>query len=102
MIVLRLDLISDIYMYQFIERGTRDSVSCKCERHGEANNKYMKDYDPGEESNNIMYLDVNNPCGWTMSQPSLTEELKWVDNEELDLKKYHQNGDKGLMMEVDV
>ena len=46
----------------------------------------MKDYDPGKESNNIMYLDVNNHYRWAMSQPLLSGKLKWVDSEELDLK----------------
>ena len=47
----------------------------------------MKDCDPGKESNNIMYLDINNRYCWAMSQPLLTGEFKWVDSEELDLKE---------------
>ena len=36
-------------------------------RYGEANNKYMKDYDPTKPSKLISYLDMNNLYGWAMS-----------------------------------
>ena len=99
---LRSGFKSVIYMYQFNERGARAGVSWKGKRYAEAKSKYMKDYDMGSESNKIMCLDVNNFYGWAMSQPLVTGEFKWVDSEELDLKKSHQNGDWGLMMEVDL
>ena len=33
-------------MYLFIEKGLRGGISCIAKRCSEANNKYMKNYDP--------------------------------------------------------
>ena len=55
-----LDLISDIDMHLFIEKGMRGGLSYIAKRHSEANNKYMKCYDSSKESICITYLDANN------------------------------------------
>ena len=39
------DLISDIDMHLFIEKGMRGGISYIAKRHSRANNKYMKCYD---------------------------------------------------------
>ena len=57
---INLDLISDIDMQLFIEKGLRGGISYIAHRHGKANNKYMQNYNPQEESSYLMYLDANN------------------------------------------
>ena len=42
---IELDLISDIDMYQFIEKGMEGGVNHIAQRHSTANNRYMKSYD---------------------------------------------------------
>ena len=42
---INLEVISDIDMQLFIEKGMRGGISYIAHRHGKANNKYMKDYD---------------------------------------------------------
>ena len=37
----------------------RGGISFIAHRHAEANNQYMKNYDPHKESSYIMYLDAN-------------------------------------------
>ena len=63
-----MDLISDVDMQLFIEKGMRGGISYIAYRHAQANNKYTKNYDPEAESSYIMYLDANNLCDWAMSQ----------------------------------
>ena len=60
---IKLDLISDVDMHLFIEKGMRGGISYIAKRHSEANNKYMKCYEQYKENKWIMYLDANNLYG---------------------------------------
>ena len=42
---VKLEKISDIDQYLFIEKGTRGGISYIAKRYAQANNKYMRDYD---------------------------------------------------------
>ena len=59
---IEFDLILDIDMYLFIEKGMRGGISYFAERHSKANNKYMC-YDSSEENKYITYRDANNLYG---------------------------------------
>ena len=63
-----LELISDIDMHFFIEKGIRGGISYIATRHSKTNNKYMECHDDSKESKYITYLDANNLNGWVMSQ----------------------------------
>ena len=52
----KLEKISDIEMHLFIEKGLRGGISYIAKRYSEANNKYMKDYDPKKPSKFFTYL----------------------------------------------
>ena len=102
---IKLELMTDIDMFQFIEKGMRGGVSYIANRYGKANNKYMKEYDEKAPSKYIMYLDANNLYGWAMSQYLPTGNFKWMSNKEIkqiDLGKYKADGKKGLILEVDL
>ena len=59
----KLEKISDIDKYLFIEKGLRGGTSYIAKRYTKANNKYMNDYDPKKQSKFIWYLDMNNLYG---------------------------------------
>ena len=102
---IKLELMTDIDMYQFIEKGMRGGVSYIANRYGNANNKYMKEYDEKAPSKYIMYLDANNLYGWAMSQYLPTGNFKWMSDKEIkriDLGKHKADGKKGLISEVDL
>ena len=55
---VKLEKISNIDMYLFIEKGLRGGISYIAKRYAKANNKYMNDYDPKKQSTFISYLDI--------------------------------------------
>ena len=100
---VRLDLLSDVEMLNFIEKGMRGGISTITHRYAVANNKYMKNYDPEKESSYIPYLDANNLYGWAMSQKLPTGDFSWVKCPWLiKLDSYDENSAKGLILEVDL
>ena len=108
---INLDLISDIDRQLFIEKGMRGGISYIAHRHAKANNKYMKNYHPQNESSYIMYLDANNLYGWAMSQPLPYKDFKWVDCEKINktpkewiqhLNTIYKMNVKGYILEVDL
>ena len=102
---IKLELMTDIDMFQFIEKGLRGGISYIANRYGEANNKYMKEYNENTPSKYIMYLDANNLYGWAMSQYLPTGGFRWMTEKQInkiDLAKYRENSKKGLIVEVDL
>ena len=65
---VELELISEINMHFFIEKGMRGGMPYISKRFSKANNKYMRSYDNNKPSKYITYLDANNLYGWRMSQ----------------------------------
>jgi len=89
-------------MQLFIEKGLRGGISYITHRYAKANNKYMRDYNPGEESSYLIYLDANNLYSWAMSQPLPYRDSKWIDSEKIVLDNYPENSNKGIILEVDL
>ena len=102
---IKLELMVDIDMFQFIEKGMRGGISYIANRYGKANNKYMKNHDEKAPTKYIMYLDANNLYGWAMSQYLPTGNFKWLSQNQIEktnLGKYTENSTKGLILEVDL
>ena len=102
---VELELISDIDMHLFIEKGMRGGISYIGKRHSKANNKYMENFDSSEESMFIMYLDANNLYGWAMTQYLPYDGFKWLTKKEIDefdLNLVKENSSMGYILEVDL
>ena len=97
---VRLELMTDIDKFLFIEKGIRGGVSYISKRFATANNKYIDNFDSKQPSNYITYLDFNNLYGFAMIQSLPTGGFKWVSEQEIDLTKLPKG--KGLILEVDL
>ena len=69
--------MTNVDMFQFIEKGMLGEVSYIANRYGKANNKYIKEYNQESHSKYVMYLDANNLYGWAMSQYLPTGNFRW-------------------------
>ena len=101
---IELDLISDIDMHLFIEKGMRGGICYIAKRHSKANNKYMECYDGSKESKYITFLDANNLYGWTISQYLPYSGFKWLNQKETSdfcLNSISDNSSIGYILEVD-
>ena len=102
---VNLELITDIDMYQFVEKGMRGGISYIANRYGKANNKYMQNHNPNEESKYLMYLDANNLYGWAMSQYLPTGNFKWLNEKQINQINWSNidaENKKGYLLEVDL
>ena len=100
----QLQLLDDYDMLMMFERGIRGGITHISKRYAEANNKYMKTYDPKKPSTYIQYLDANNLYGWAMSQPLPTHGFEWVENitKTQVLNIVEGNSAKGYIFDVDL
>ena len=57
---IKLELIADPDMYIYFEKGTRAGISYISNKYSKASKKYLKSYDPKQESKHIIYLDASN------------------------------------------
>ena len=100
---VKLEKISDIDKYLFIEKGLRGGISYIAKRYAKANNKYLNDYDPKKPSTFISYLDMNNLYGWAMSEYLPYEGFKWLKNvDKFDVMSINEKSPIGYFLEVDL
>ena len=95
-----LELLTDLDMHLFIEKGMRGGISMVSKRHAKANNPLIADYDPNKDDSYIMYLDANNLYGHSMSQPLPYGGFKWLTNKDGKLPPLQKG--KGRIYEVDL
>ena len=100
-----LELLTDIDMHLFIEKGLRGGISTVTHRHAKANNRYVPDYDPSQPSSHVTYIDANNLYGWTMSQALPVDGSRWLEDQEiesLNVLEISDNNENGYILEVDL
>ncbi|KAL6416777.1 hypothetical protein ACFW04_014854 [Cataglyphis niger] len=100
---VRFELLTDIDMVMFVERGIRGGLSQCSNRYARANNKYLQSYNPLEPSSYLMYFDVNNLYGWAMCQSLPYEDFRWIEDvSSVDLMSVMPNSPIGYILEVDL
>ena len=80
---IKLELLTNLDMFQFIEKAMHGGASYITNGHGKANNKCMKNHDKNAQSKYIMYLDANNLYGWAMNQYLSTGNFRWMTDKEI-------------------
>ena len=78
--MIKLEKNSNTDMYFFIEKRLKRAISYVYKRLGEANNKYMKNFDLTKPSKFISYLDMNNLYNRGMSGYHSYDRFKWLEN----------------------
>ena len=70
-----------------ISNTDKGGISYIAKRYVKANNKYINDYDPNNQSTFISYFDMNNLYGWVMSEYLPYEGFRWLKNIDQLMKK---------------
>ena len=100
---IKLEKISDIDKYLFIEKGSIGGISYISKRYAKANNKYMSDYDSNKPSAFITYLDKNDLYGWSMIEYLPYGEFEWLKNvDQFDVNSINEKSEIGYFLEVDL
>ena len=96
---VEMDLIRDETMHLLIEEGIRGGVSMITTKYSKANNKYMSEYDPNQESKYIIYLDCNALYSTAMMEPMPHSNFKWSNYD-----AYLNNTDEniGFILQVEL
>ena len=97
---VELELFSDATMYLLFEKGLIGDASYISKRYSKANNKYLKIYNPEQESKYIVSLDANNLYGYAMSKFFSNKWIQWINPKEFDLNNHTSNSLKGCALEV--
>ena len=102
---VKLQLISNSDIYNFLKLAVRGGLTQCSQRISEANNKYLKHFNPQLETNYLSYIDANNLYGWAMCQTLPLSNFKFLSQEEIDkLSIQNISADQkiGYILEVDL
>lgn len=102
---VKLELISNCDIYNFLKLAVRGGLTQCSQRISEANNPYMKDFNPKNPENYLSYIDANNLYGWAMCQTLPISDFKFLSPDEISMISVPEvliDSDVGYIFEVDL
>ena len=100
---IKLEKISEIGKYLFIEKGPRGGAFYIAKRYAKVNNKYIENYDPKKPSTFITYLDMNNLYSWARSEYLSYDGFEWLKNVDgFDVNSINEKSEIRYFLEVDL
>ncbi|XP_040065262.1 uncharacterized protein LOC120839101 [Ixodes scapularis] len=102
---VKLELLSDVDAYLFIESGLRGGIVQCAIRHARANVPTSDSFDPNKDASQMFDLDVNGLYASTMRQPLPYGNFRWLDREEINALQFAQVSDDSptdYILEVDL
>lgn len=103
---IELDLISDVEMYQMLEKGIRGGLAQCSLRNAKANNKYLESHKTDEPNSYLIYLDCVNLYGFAMMKPLPTNNFCFLKDDEImkinNIMTISDKSDRGYILEVDL
>lgn len=100
-----LDLLHDISMYEFLEKGIRGGICQINVKYFHANIPGTARYDPVQPPSWILDLDANGLYSKAMTQPLPYKDFRWLSDAEikaLDISSIPKAGDLGYIFQVDL
>ena len=101
---VELDLLTDIDMYEMVEKGIRGGYAGVIQRCARANNPYMSKYDPNMETSFLFYIDQNSLYSYIMQESKLPcRGFRWLTDGEirqLNPSTIPDDADVGYILEV--
>ena len=103
----KINLLSDLDMHQFFDKGLRGGMTFVNTHYAKINSPIDPGtYNPSEPTTELLYVDANNLYGRALSMPLPLRDFKWLSPEEisnLDIASLDlESGDKGYVFEVDL
>nr|CAI5847002.1 unnamed protein product [Callosobruchus analis] len=99
-----LELLTDYDMILFIQKGIRGGLSQVCgKRRAQSNNKYIPNYDSSKTDTYLMYFDINNQYGKSMTEFLPHGGFEWVDDiKNFDVTTIPDEAEERYILEVDL
>lgn len=102
---VKLELINNLEILRMIQNGIRGGICLCSNRYSQANNKYLKNYNPSKKTNYLILIDNNNLYGFALSAPLPHSDFTLLSRAEIDSIDFQNtppDGEIGYILEVDL
>ena len=104
---VKIKIIDNYRMYEAFQKMLVGGLcGCGSVRYGKANNKYMQNYNPNEETSYIMHYDINSMYAHIMRNYKLPydgfEYLSDIEIKNFNIWDYDENSEYGFILCIDI